>query len=106
MTYKEKVNAYRQLVCDVQNCAKLNDCNKSSSKKAVELEKCPFCYEINLWSYWHGGVNNLDADILLVGQDWGNYHDKKCSDLIEQIKLHSKESERRFSYPTLSSHGI
>ena len=36
-----------------------------------QLYWCKECEEINLWTYWQGR-NQLDADILLVGQDWGN----------------------------------
>ena len=69
MNYSEKIAAYTQLVDDVKNCSMLDNCNKDSK---VKLEKCDFCGEINLWSYWQGGKDNLDAKILLVGQDWGS----------------------------------
>ena len=35
---------------------------------------CADCKEINLWTYWQGR-GNLDAKIMLVGQDWAD-HDK------------------------------
>lgn len=39
---------------------------------AAELTWCSACEdEINLWTYWQGR-GNLDPEILLVGQDWGN----------------------------------
>ncbi len=87
----------------MKNCSKLDNCNQSSSNKSVQLEKCSFCNEINLWSYWHGGINNLDADILLVGQDWGNYHDQDCKELIAQIKRSNNNPERNFVYSTNQS---
>lgn len=92
MTYSEKVKSYRQLIENIKNCPKLSDCNSSRSSKAIQLEKCPFCSEVNLWSYWQGGINNLDADILLVGQDWGNYHDTKYDGIF-------KSPDSFFKYP-------
>ena len=35
------------------------------------LTWCDDCKEINLWTYWQGR-GNLNAKILLVGQDWRN----------------------------------
>ena len=99
MTYDNKVEAYKKLVADVKNCPKLNDCNSSKSSKSVKLEKCNFCNEGNLWSYWQGGINNLDADILLVGQDWGNFRDSKCEELVRSIKSLNKNSSNYFKYP-------
>lgn len=68
MTYSDKVTAYNKLVLDVKNCHMLSDCNKFGN---VKLTKCDICNEINLWTYWQGGVESLNAKILLVGQDWG-----------------------------------
>ena len=99
MTYDNKVKAYKKLVADVKNCTKLNDCNSSKSSKSVKLEKCNFCNEVNLWSYWQGGINNLDADILLVGQDWGNFRDSKCEELVRSIKSINEYSNNNFKYP-------
>lgn len=86
MTYDEKITAYQKLVGEINNCPKLNDCNSSKSINAIQLEKCSFCNEVNLWSYWQGGINSLNADILLVGQDWGNFRDSKCEELVRSIK--------------------
>ena len=47
-----------------------------------DLYWCENCKEINLWSYWQG---SLDAEILLVGQDWGNPWDDSCKDLMKKI---------------------
>ncbi|MDE5741864.1 MAG: uracil-DNA glycosylase family protein [Oscillospiraceae bacterium] len=68
MDYSDKITAYNKLVLDVKNCSKLYDCNKFGR---IKLKKCDICNEINLWTYWQGGVDNLNAKILLVGQDWG-----------------------------------
>jgi len=63
-----KIKDYTALVEDVKQCSL---CHNLKGK--VHLEGCPFCEEINLWSYWEGGVSHLDASILVVGQDWGFY---------------------------------
>lgn len=99
MIYTEKTELYNKLVTDIQACPKLSDCNNSKSPKAIQLEKCPFCNEVNLWSYWQGGINNLDADILLVGQDWGNFRDSKYQELVRSIKSSNKDSSNCFKYP-------
>ena len=99
MIYTEKTELYKKLVTDIQACPKLSDCNNSKSPKAIQLEKCPFCNEVNLWSYWQGGINNLDADILLVGQDWGNFRDSKYQELVRSIKSSNKDSSKCFKYP-------
>lgn len=65
----EKKRRYRDLVEGVKKCPRLNVCNAGSGPK---LCRCEFSDEINLWSYWQGGEDHLDADILLVGQDWGH----------------------------------
>lgn len=72
MDYEAKLTAYNALVRDVAACPKLDSCNEGLSPEKI-LEKCPDCEEINLWSYWQGGRDHLDAKILLVGQDWGCY---------------------------------
>ncbi len=99
MTYDEKITAYQKLVGEINNCPKLNDCNSSKSINAIQLEKCSFCNEVNLWSYWQGGINSLNADILLVGQDWGNFRDSKCEELVSSIKSLNKNSSNYFKYP-------
>lgn len=68
MIYSDKVTAYNKLILDVKNCPMLSDCNKFGK---IKLTKCDVCNEINLWTYWQGGIDNLNAKILLVGQDWG-----------------------------------
>lgn len=42
----------------------------SDDGKELRLYWCENCEEINLWTYWQGR-GNLDANIMLVGQDWG-----------------------------------
>ena len=99
MICTEKTELYNKLVTDIQACPKLSDCNNSKSPKAIQLEKCPFCNEVNLWSYWQGGINNLDADILLVGQDWGNFDDKNYNEIIRSITASEDDSNSTTHYP-------
>lgn len=58
----QRAAAYRQLVADVR---------EKLMQEPAGMLGCPECNEINLWAYWQGGENHLDAKILLVGQDWG-----------------------------------
>ena len=57
----EKKEQYDRLVSDVRTDYLNND---------HELKWCEECKEINLWTYWQGR-NHMDAQIMLVGQDWG-----------------------------------
>lgn len=63
----DKKERYRKLVYDVNHYTPPD----KSSLEDISLEAFPLCEEVNLWSYWEGGEEHLDADILLVGQDWG-----------------------------------
>ncbi len=45
---------------------------------------CNECEEINLWTYWQGR-GNLNAEIMLVGQDWGNPWSLGCESFREKI---------------------
>lgn len=57
----KKKEQYEQLVSDVRN---------DYLKRNSELTWCDECREINLWTYWQGR-GHLNAQIMLVGQDWG-----------------------------------
>ena len=52
----------------------------------LRLFWCDDCREINLWTYWQGR-KQLDASIVLVGQDWGSPWDKSSCNTMEQIRL-------------------
>lgn len=52
----------------------------------LDLYWCEDCKEINLWTYWQGR-GNLDAKIMLVGQDWGSPWDESAQSTMEQIEL-------------------
>ena len=58
---KDKKEAYARLVSDVR-ADYLNG--------SRELKWCDECKEVNLWAYWQGR-GHMDAQIMLVGQDWG-----------------------------------
>ena len=63
---------------------KLIEAAKSSYPKNG-LVWCDDCEEINLWTYWQGR-GNLDAKIMLVGQDWGDPQDKSSAQVMDQIR--------------------
>ena len=48
----------------------------SNNESNVSLHQCSSCHEVNMWSYWQGGIDCLDADIIVVGKDWGLCDDK------------------------------
>ena len=110
MTKEER---YKELVCRVKECGVLNakgECRKkpneikmccNSSGKEPKLIPYEPCDEINLWSYWQGGVNHLNAKILLVGQDWGSMDTEKYEEarIVENIVQKKKtEPDKYLSY--------
>ena len=72
----EKKKLYDQLASDVRADYLNND---------HELKWCEDCKEINLWTYWQGR-NHMDAQIMLVGQDWGCPWDKPAMAVMENVK--------------------
>lgn len=68
MRCDKKIEEYDNLVKRILSC-KLDCCGK------IQLSHCESCNEVNLWTYWEGGRDRLDADILVVGQDWGHIPD-------------------------------
>lgn len=59
---------YQALISDVRQYYKEQEVLHRS--EPVYLTWFDDCKEINLWTYWQGR-RNLDARIMLVGQDWG-----------------------------------
>ena len=59
--------------------------NPSDDGKELRLYWCDDCKEINLWTYWQG-KGNLDAKIMLVGQDWGCPWDDSSQPTMEQVR--------------------
>jgi uracil-DNA glycosylase len=80
---ESKTKAYRNLIERVRIAYK---------EQFDELKWCDDCQEINLWTYWQGR-NNLDASIMLVGQDWGNPWDKSAENVMENIRQMNRGEE-------------
>ena len=66
---------YQELIADVQ---------KAYLSESRELCWCNECKEINLWAYWQGR-GHLDADIMLVGQDWGSPWDTPSFETMKNV---------------------
>ncbi len=60
---------YQALISDVKQFYKEQE--NPDRNEPVYLTWFDDCEEINLWTYWQG-QGNLDARIMLVGQDWGS----------------------------------
>lgn len=78
-----KQAAYTELIRRVKGSYPVWDASEDCSK--LRLYWCDDCEEINLWTYWQGR-GNLDAKILLVGQDWGCPWSSDYDPTIEQIR--------------------
>ena len=76
-----KEQRYRSLVEDARKdyYSRPRPCNS----KGVYLTWVEDCHEINLWTYWQG-IRNFDAQIMLVGQDWG--FPDQTSSIMQNIK--------------------
>ena len=81
---KTKRERYYDLVSKVK--ASYHQYSPDEQDDRLKLYWCNDCHEINLWTYWQGR-NNLDAEIMLVGQDWGSPWDDAAQGTMEQIKL-------------------
>lgn len=85
---------YQELIADVQ---------KAYLSESRELRWCKECKEINLWAYWQGR-GHLDADIMLVGQDWGcpktsvetmkNVCDMNCGKAVSYMRGNDSITDR------------
>ena len=64
-----KEQAYRALISDVKEYYIAQE--SIHKNDPVYLTWYNDCEEINLWTYWQGR-GNLNAKIMLVGQDWGS----------------------------------
>jgi hypothetical protein len=82
-----KQERYRALVAKVTNSYEAYAPDESNEK--LRLCRCEDCQEINLWTYWQGR-NQLNADILLVGQDWGSPWDDSAKVTMEQVRLSNR----------------
>lgn len=77
-----KETRYKNLVAKAKASYPVYDGNQELQPN--ELYWCKECKEINLWTYWQGR-NHLDADILLVGQDWGNPWANDMESFMEKL---------------------
>ena len=77
----DKEKAYRALISDVKGFYEAQA--KLHENEPVYLTWCDSCKEINLWTYWQGR-GNLDAEIMVVGQDWGS--PKEGSEILKNIR--------------------
>ena len=68
LTTEDKEKAYQALISNVKDFYEAQ--GKLHEHEPVYLSWCDACEEINLWTYWQGR-GNLDAEIMVVGQDWG-----------------------------------
>ena len=78
-----KQRKYRDLIERVK--ASYPARNPSDDGKELRLYRCDDCKEINLWTYWQG-KGNLDAKIMLVGQDWGCPWDDSSQPTMDEVR--------------------
>ena len=57
-----KADSYKELACQRKGCSL---CHGLVNPSTMEFDS----EEIGPWSRWQG---NLNTDILVIGQDWGN----------------------------------
>lgn len=79
-----KQERYAQLIANVKSSYPAYA--DEARSQPLSLYWCEACEEINLWTYWQGR-GNFDADIMLVGQDWGSPWDESAKTTMEQISL-------------------
>ena len=90
---ESKIARYNNLVQRIKNDTKV--LQETNSMNENYLTACDSCDEVNLWTYWQGGKQCLDANILLVGQDWGPLHTKEADAIlteIQNVKDHAAEN--------------
>ena len=81
-----KEEQYRNLIRDVQEFYH----SREPSNHSVYLRWCDDCKKhINLWSYWQG---SLDAEIMVVGQDWGCPEETPVMENIRAINASEEET--------------
>ena len=73
---------YQKLIEEAKASYPLLNPSGPSAGKGLFWHK--YCREINLWTYWQGR-GQLDAKLMLVGQDWGNPWDQSLKALMDCI---------------------
>lgn len=89
----EKQTKYQDLISRVKESYPLRDLTYNG--KDTQMYWCEDCKEINLWTYWQGR-GNLDAKIMLVGQDWGCPWDESSQNTMSQIALANRGEEYQY----------
>lgn len=87
MTKKEL--QYQALISDVKRFYKEQEAIHRD--ETVYLTWFEDCEEINLWTYWQGR-GNLDAKVMLVGQDWGSPTDSPEKYMAQFSKINAGEN--------------
>lgn len=84
-----KINEFKCLINDLGNCTKCTNM-KCAHKSLINIFKDKeFC--MNIPSIWTDWFNRLDADIMIIGQDWGPYVEmKKFYDRLNHDKSNWK----------------
>ena len=82
-----KQERYQKLIAKVKDSYQMY-CSEEQNEE-LRLYWCDDCLEINLWTYWQGR-NQLDAQIMLVGQDWGSPWDESARVTMEQVRLSNR----------------
>lgn len=88
-----KLTKYHDLIERVKSSYPAHDPVDKSEE--LRLYWCDDCKEINLWTYWQGR-GNLDAKIMLVGQDWGCPWDDDYQPTMEQIRKANLNDEYNY----------
>lgn len=88
-----KEHAYSNLVIRVRQSYPFY--RESEYDEGLRLYWFNDCEEINLWTYWQGR-GNLDAQIMLVGQDWGCPWDPNYQPTIEQVRKANQNDEYNY----------
>ena len=87
-----KKEQYQVLISDIKRF--YADQERLHNHEPFHLTWYNDCEEVNLWTYWQGR-GNLDARILLVGQDWGS--PAACSpDYMRQFTEINKGKQSRY----------
>ncbi len=89
----KKLSAYRELLSQVR---------VSYEDSPSGLKWYAPCREINLWTYWQGR-GNLDARIMLLGQDWGSPWDSLSRQTVANIHAINEGTEVPYLHNTTES---
>lgn len=87
---ENKQRKYQSLIERVKASYPVRDL--SDDGKELRLYWCEDCKEINMWTYWQGR-GNLDAKVMLVGQDWGCPWDAEYLPTLEQVRKANEYQE-------------